>query len=156
MDNELAVQSTGIVAQAFGLCVGLGIGMVINAVVAFLLVEAYKGVPSEHQKIEPGKIWLIIIPIFNAYWNFMVWPKVSESYQSYFASAGTGDGGDCGRQMAMVYCGLVVFGVVLSFVSVVIPFIGMIGCITGPVCIVLLVLLLIKFFGYKKVITAGA
>lgn len=156
MENEIAVQSVGIAAAAMGFCVGLVISAVISAVIAFLLIESYKVVPAEHQKIEPGKIWLLVIPFFNVYWNFQTWPKVAESYQSYFASVGGGGDGDCGRQMAVIYSALVAVGFVISLIGIVLPVIGYIGCVTGPATLALVILLLMKFFGYKKALAPAA
>lgn len=156
MESELAVQGATVIGAAVGFCIGLVVQAIIGAVVAFLLIESYKVLPADHQKIEPGKIWFLAIPIFNVYWNFQTWPKVAESYQSYFASVGGGGDGDCGRQMAMIYSGLVAVGFVISLAGIVLPVVGYIGCLTGPAALVLLILLLMKFFGYKKALAPAA
>src|SRR5436305_313793 len=64
------------------------VGIAINVVICFLLYNAQNAIPPQFRKIEPGMIWLLLIPLFNLVWNFFVYLRIPESYQAYFQSIG--------------------------------------------------------------------
>ena len=41
--------------------------------------------------------------LFNLVWVFIVFQRVPESYQRYFASVGRNDVGDCGKSIGLWY-----------------------------------------------------
>lgn len=126
---------------------GLGIALVGVAVlimlaillgICFVLSRSLAAVPAEHRKVEPGMVWLLLIPCFNVIWNFYVFLKIPDSFKSYFNSVGRTDVGDCGRNLGLWYS----IATVLSFI----PFVGLIS-------LVLLILSLVKFNELKNKIT---
>jgi len=121
----------------------IGIGI---AVIYFLFV-CLKRIPAEHRRQEPALVWLLLIPLFNFVWSFFVFPKLAESYQSYFSSQGVTDVGDCGRQLSLILC----IVACLNLLNFIIPFVG---CLIGPVTLVLLILVLLKFNELKNRIPA--
>ena len=146
------------------ICVGLVIGLGIQAIVCYYLSEALKRRPPEYRRQEPGMVWLLMIPLFNIVWNFFVYPKISESYQAYFAAqAGMGQGmvptpgfnpalnyqtvgpnGDCGRGLALAFC-------ILSCTSI-IPYVG--AC-TGLAGFIIWIIYLVKLSGFKAQVPMG-
>src|SRR5208283_4392276 len=44
--------------------------------------------PEQHRKLEQGRVWLLLIPIFNIVWQFFVLPNIAKSFQDYFAAHG--------------------------------------------------------------------
>ena len=91
-------------ARVIGLLAIGGIGFLISVVVAcFVLYDAQKRVPPQFRQIEPGMVWLLLIPCFNIVWNFIALPKVSRSYKAYFDSIGRPDVGTCGEGLAIGY-----------------------------------------------------
>lgn len=54
--------------------------------VAFLrtLADTVKSISPENQKIDPVKIWWLLIPIFNYYWHFVVVNKLSQSIKAEY------------------------------------------------------------------------
>ena len=68
---------------------GLGIFMIvmllalvtiaIHVLICWLISSALSAVPEEHREMEPGLVWLLLIPCFSIIWNFFVFPKVSRS-----------------------------------------------------------------------------
>lgn len=108
-------------------------GFAVNIVVVFLLYSDFERVPRNFRKLEPGLVWLLLIPCFNLVWNFFVIPRLSESFKAYFDSIGDTSVGNCGRDLG--------FGYAIVTAASVIPFVG---CLTGIVSLVLLILFLVK------------
>ena len=136
-ENEQGMLAAGVIAVAA--IVGLIVMLAINAVVCWLVSSSLAKVPAEHRKMEPGKVWLLMIPCFSLVWNFFVFQRVPESFQSYFASIGRQDLGDCGKQIGLWYaiCGA----------CSVVPFLNYLA---GPAGLVLLILNLVKFNQLKS------
>jgi hypothetical protein len=86
-------------------------------------------------------VWLLMIPCFNVVWNFFVWPKLANSYKSYFDSAGITDVGDCGYTLNMAYC-------IVSACSV-LAWIPCVGYLIGLAALVLLIICLVKAMSLK-------
>jgi hypothetical protein len=121
------------------IAVVLFIALAIQAVICYFVAEHYKIIPAGLRKMEPGQVWLMMIPLFNLYWAFPVFLGLSESYQAAFAARGRTDVGDCSRQIALWYCICVACSVIpcLNYIS-------------GPASLVLLIIYLIKISEYKK------
>lgn len=125
--------------------------------VAWFLSDTLARIPAEHRKQEPGLAWLLLIPCVDVVWKFFVWPKVAESFQSYFVSKGRTEFGDCGAQLATIYCGIGVVTLILGCVGQ-IPIVGLVALINLPLAIlalVLFVLLIAKFLQLRKELTTG-
>ena len=50
----------------------------------FTLQNTLKKISVENRKINPEKVWLLLIPIYNIYFNFIVVIRLSESLKSEF------------------------------------------------------------------------
>jgi len=100
--------------------------------ICLFLSKCLQAVPPEFRKQEPGKVWLLFIPLFNLIWIFFVFPKIAESFKAYFDSAGRTDVGDCGRGLALAYC-----------ISIFIPCVNILS-------LILLIVVLVKFNGLKN------
>ena len=138
------------VATAMGLvffvfCTTFVISYMFLCVIVIMISVALKAVPSEYRVIEPGQIWLLLIPCFSMIWNFWVFQRVPQSFQNYFASRGRTDFGDCGGQIGIWYAITVVVGVI--------PFVA---CIAGPASFVLLIVFLVKIMSLKQQIRSDA
>jgi hypothetical protein len=104
---------------------------ILPAMLSYVLLDR---IPPEHQKQSPGLALLLIIPLFSVIWAFFVYPRISDSLQSYFRSRGE-NAGDCGRSIALATC-------ICSACSIV-PFVGM---LTGLAALVLLIVFFVKAF----------
>lgn len=80
----------------FLVLLGLGIWML------YLIYRAAASVPPEHRRIEPGMVWMLLIPLFNFVWMFFVVSRVSGGLASALQSRGV-DRGDCGRFKGMFF-----------------------------------------------------
>jgi hypothetical protein len=105
----------------------------VNIAVVFLLYTDFERVPRNFRKLESGLVWLLLIPCFNLVWNFFVIPRLADSFKAYFDSIGDTSVGNCGRDLG--------FGYAICTAASAIPFVG---CLTGIVSLVLLILFLVK------------
>jgi hypothetical protein len=104
------------------------------SIVAIVLVYAdFQRIPPGFRKLDPGLVWLLLIPCFNVVWNFFVIPSLANSFKAYFDSIGDSSVGDCGRDLG--------YGYAACCAASVVPFVG---CLTGPASLVLLILFLVK------------
>lgn len=151
-------EALGFVIILGAICVGLLIGLGIQAFICYLLSDALKRLPPEFRKQEPNMVWLLMIPLFSLVWNFFVYPKISESYQAYFAAQnGNIPNGnpnlnyqntmiqqDTGQGIGLAYCICCCCGII--------PYLG--ACI-GLAALVLLIIYLVKLSGLKAQIPPG-
>ena len=111
--------------EAFELLLGIGIVIIlftalIGIVVAVLyllnLQNLLKRISAENRVVEPGNVWLMLIPIFNLVYAFILYPKISESIKNEFLKRGLSDSGDFGKSLgtAMAVLGLCGFIPVLG------------------------------------------
>lgn len=142
-DAEVAA-AAGAMAAAVFVAVGviLLVMFIINIVICAMLYSAQKRIPAEFQTLAPGLVWLLLIPLFNLVWNFLVFQKIPESYQRYFASQSRTDVGDCGRAIGLWYA-------ITGAVSLISGFIPCVGMAVPLASLVLLVLFLVKIMGLK-------
>jgi hypothetical protein len=119
----------------------MGIGLAITAVICYLLYNAQNAVPPQHRKIEPGMIWLLMIPLFNLVWNFFVFPRVAESYQSAFAERGDPTKGASERSIGLAYA--------ICAACAIIPCLGVFA---GLAALVLGILFLVKIYNLKTML----
>ena len=122
-----------------GVLVVVCISIAVAIVICFLIADALKRLPPSFRKMEPGMVWLLLIPCFNIVWNFSVFPKVSDSYSAYFASQGRTDVGDAARGLGMAYA-----------ICVACSIIPCVGYVAGPASLVLLIIYLVKITALKN------
>ncbi len=109
------------------------IPLALNMIAIVIVYADYQRIPPRFRKLEPGLVWLLLIPCFHVVWNFFVYPRLAESYKACFDSIGDMSVGDCGRGLALGYA--------ICAAASAVP---LLGCLTGPVALVLLVLFLVK------------
>jgi hypothetical protein len=111
---------------------GIWIGII------YMLYISLKAVPPEHRRMPPEQVWLLLIPLFNLVWNFFVFQRLPESYQSYFYSRGRTDVGDAGKGIGLAYAICAVCGFVpcLNYAAV-------------PAALILLIIFLVKVMSYR-------
>lgn len=128
------------VALVLGILILL-VGIAVGALVCWLLSGWLAKVPREHRKQEPGLVWLLMIPLFNLVWSFFVFPKIAQSFQSYFRSKG--DTTDTGNGLALAFC-------ILAASELLVGWIPCIGAIYSLGVLVVFILVLVKFHGLKE------
>jgi hypothetical protein len=126
------LRSTHFFGLAFVLIFG-AIRLAVEIVICFFLYKYYNRVPRQFRKMEPGLVWLLLIPCFNLVWNFFAFIRLSRSFKAYFNSVGNTAVGDCGEGLGLGYS--------VCEAAALIPCVGMAVWIAA---IVLLILYLVK------------
>ena len=64
--------------------IGIGI-LAVTISIALGILAAIKGlyesIPAEHREIEPWRVWLLLIPVYNFFWGFVVYPGLARSFR---------------------------------------------------------------------------
>jgi hypothetical protein len=141
MSDEAAAVVAGVMVIA--VLVGVVVGVAITILIILLISGALKTVPQEYREMEPGMVWLLLIPVFNLIWNFFVFPRVSKSFEKYFEAQGRTEFGDCGGKIGLWYA--------ICVACCIVP---CLNYIAGPASLVLLIIYLVKVLGLKKFVTA--
>lgn len=100
----------------------LGVKVVMLLLVALLIValwriyDAANAAAPAHRTMNPTMVWLLLIPVFNAFWNFKALPAVSNSLAATLRDKGLVPG-DCGQNVGMVWAVLVVILTLLQLVT---------------------------------------
>lgn len=122
----------------------LAVMLIVAIIICSLLYIVLKAVPAEHRKLEPGLVFLMLIPIFALVWGFFVFQRIPESYKSYFSAQGRTDVGDCGKGIGLALA--------ICYACTIVP---CLNYVAGPATLVLFIIFVIKMFGYKKEIDAA-
>src|SRR6266852_353173 len=79
------------------------------------LQKALSRVSPRNRLMEPGMVWLMLIPCFNTIWQFFIVTRVAGSLRNEFRDRKRDDGSDYGKGFGLIYATLNVVG---SFVGV--------------------------------------
>ncbi|MBN9117666.1 MAG: hypothetical protein J0I06_00595 [Planctomycetes bacterium] len=121
----------------------MGVILVISLIIGifFLLTlsKALTRCSPRSRTMEPGQVWLNLIPLFNLVWQFITVNRIAESLENEYYDRGWGRGGeDYGRSVGTTYC-------VMNLLSWV-PYCGGLFGLVGLVCFILY---WVKIAGYS-------
>lgn len=136
--------AAGVAMLIFVVGLFLAATIAMAVLVYYVLYSSVARIPPQFRLIEPGHVFLLLIPFFQFYWLFVVNTKIPQSFRQYFASIGRHDVGDCGEQLGL-------WSAILTVVSI----IPCVNVITGPIASVMAIVLLIKFWGLRNQIPAS-
>ncbi len=127
----------------------LGVFIFIVAIIAIIVAIFYllnlqnllKEIKDENRDVNPGNVWLMLIPLFSIVYAFILYPKISSSVKKEFESRGDTSKGDGGKNIGLA---LAVTGAVS-----ILP-IPVIGTLVGLANLVLFIIWWVKTAGYKK------
>jgi len=131
------------------LVVGL-IFLVIALAIAILylrtLSKCLERCSPGNRTMEPGQVWLNLIPCFNLVWQFVTVIRISESLKNEFRSRGSRVTAteDYGRTLGLTY-------LIMNLLTA-IPYLGMISGLVGLVCFIMY---WVKIAGYSKELETG-
>lgn len=118
----------------------VAIGLLIVAAICYLVYNLYKGVPVEHQEMDPAKVWFLLIPCVPLVFNFWVYPGLARSLRKALSAKGiTVD--DSLEKVGLWYS-------ITTCLSLV-PCVGYLAAVTT---IVLFVIFLVKGYDQKKLL----
>jgi hypothetical protein len=102
------------------------------------LQKALNRCAPENQAMQPGMVWLLLIPCFGIIWSFFVVINLAKSLGAEFQKRGLAEEPEPGKMLGLIMCGLMV--------AAMIPFIGGLFGLGGLVC---WILYWIKIAGYS-------
>jgi hypothetical protein len=99
----------------------------------FFLVSMSKALDRcrpRNRSMEPGMVWLMLIPLFNIIWSYFLVNRVTESIKREFRSRGWPQSGDFGQGIGMTAC--VIWSV--NFFAQCIPYLGPVLFLVQVIC----------------------
>ena len=122
----------------------LAVGIAVAVFYILTMQKALTLAGERHQKMNPGLVWLMLIPLFNLVWHFFVVKNVSESIKSWAAENGQSVD-DAGYTIGLVAC--------IANCCGVIPFVNFLA---GPVALVCVIIWWVKIAGFNKLMSGRA
>jgi hypothetical protein len=142
----------GVFAGLLGfVCLILAAAIVVLVFYLLTLQKALNRVSRRNRLMEPGLVWLQLIPVFNIVWNFFIVTRIPDSLRNEFRDRDRDDGSDYGRTIGLTYAILVVVAIpfqVLSNLSRS-PVVGLILLPVALANLVLFILFWVKIAGYS-------
>lgn len=139
-------------ALAHGIGVA-SIGIVALIVFAILLIplicyvltlqKALNRCSPENRAMEPGLIWLLLIPCVNLIWHFFVVLNMAKSLGAEFQKRGIAEEPEPGKMLGLVMCILACCGVI-----------PIIGGLFGLAYLICWIIYWVKIAGYSKKLEA--
>lgn len=122
----MGIFSAGLAVLGIFLALGF---LVIYILYLLTLQKTLQEVSALNRRMEPANVWLMLIPLFNLVWQFIVIDRVADSIQHELQSRGIVVNERPGYNIGLAYC-------ILPFCGW-IPFIGSLASLGFLVCIVL-------------------
>lgn len=133
--DEAAMVSVIIIA----VIIGIAIGLIPLIFYLLTLQKTLNEVSPQNQKLPPGQVWLILIPLFGLVWSFIVVNRIADSLKAEFAMRGIQVEEDRpGYSIGLTYC--------ILYCCSVVPFLGGLAALGGLVC---WIIYWVKIAGYK-------
>ncbi len=121
-------------------------GIVLLPAIFYLLSlqRALEKCAPESRTIEPGKVWFLLIPIFNLVWNFVVVSNMSKSLRSELLRRGMPNvEPEPGQPVGLAMC-------ILAFAGL-IPVVGVLFSFAGFIC---WIIYWVKVSDYSRALSA--
>jgi hypothetical protein len=106
------------------------------------LQRALERCAPESRAMPPGQVWLLLIPLFNVVWQFIVVNSIAVSLRNEFARRRIPLAeGEPGKPIGFVLCIATVIGIV-----------PLVNILAGPVSLVCWILYWVKISGYSRML----
>ena len=122
------------------LLVVFGIVLIPGIFYLLTLQRALERCSPEARTTSPGKVWLMLIPLFNLVWGFILVSEIAKSLRNEFARRNIIDvEAEPGKTIGLAMCVLSLSGFI--------PVLGIVGSLAGFVC---WILYWVKISGYSQ------
>jgi hypothetical protein len=142
MSEEQAARIGIMAAVAIGLVV-LIVSLVVTIFFILTLQKALNRCSPENRAMQPGMIWLLLIPLFNIVWIFFVVLNMAKSLGAEFLKRGIAAEPEPGKTLGLAYA-------IVAASSIVISWIPCVGSLAGIAIVVLWIMYWVKIAGYSK------
>jgi hypothetical protein len=134
------------------LCFVLIATLVVAVFYLLTLQKALSRVAPHNRLMEPGLVWLSLIPLVGLVWSFFIATRVPDSLRKEFRERGNDDLSDYGKRIGLANA---ILGVVLSAANVlssIAPSVwwGFILIPVGLVSLVLFIIFWVRIAGYSR------
>jgi hypothetical protein len=119
--------------------VALAVGIAIAVLFLLTLSRALQQCRPRNRTMEPGQVWLNLIPCFSLVWMFITVNRIAESLDNEFYDRRLRGDGDFGKTIGTIYCVCNVLG-----------FVPYVNSITGIVGLVCFIIYWVKIAGYSR------
>lgn len=79
----------------------LAISITVAVLYLLNLQNLLKEISPKNRQVEPGNVWLMLIPLFNVIYPFILYPKISDSTKAEYAARGLSPKGDFSRAIGI-------------------------------------------------------
>ena len=117
----------------------LAISLTIAILYLMNLQNLMKEVNQKNRQVEPGNVWLMLIPLFNIIYPFILYPKICDSVKAEFEFRGKPEAGDYGRAL----------GITMPILGLV-GFVPFLGTLAGLANLVIFIIFWVKMAEYKN------
>jgi hypothetical protein len=121
------------------LLVALAVSLTIQIFYLLTLSRCFSRISPANRRMEPGLVWLNLIPCVGNIWIFFTTVRLADSLQDEFAKRRLRAEGDFGRALGIAYPILALAGAI--------PYIG---AILGIACLVCWIIYWVKIAGYSR------
>ncbi|MDE2091792.1 MAG: hypothetical protein KGJ08_07835 [Gammaproteobacteria bacterium] len=111
--------------------------LVVFILYLITLMNTLSAVSQQNRRLTPGLVFLLLIPLFNLVWNFIVVSKIRDSLQAEFSErnlSGQGFGYGVGLAMCILY---------------IVAIIPIINLLAAPAALVCWIIYWVQIAGYK-------
>jgi hypothetical protein len=115
------------------------IGITIQIFYLLSLSKCFSRIAPRNRRMEPGMVWLNLIPCFGAIWIFFTTTRLADSLRSEFEDRRLPGDGDFGRSLGITYPVLALLGAI--------PYLGVIFSLASLVC---WIVYWVKIVGYSR------
>jgi len=113
--------------------------IVVHVLFLLNLQNTLKQVSPQNRKIQPGQVWMVLIPFFGIVWYFIMVQRIGKSLKAEFTVRQLPVGYRPGQPVGMIMC-------ILGCCSI-IPYLNI---LTVPAATVLFIIYWVKMAGYKR------
>ena len=109
-------------AEVMGMfCLLFGFILIVALIVGIFylltLQKALNRVAPHNRLMEPGSVWLMLVPCVNVVWQFLIAIRVPDSLRNEFRERGQDDGSDYGKSIALTQAILGLIGAPFNMMS---------------------------------------
>lgn len=127
MNETLTLLFLGNLGVVEWLLMGVFIGIVPVIFYILSLQNTFKEISISNRKMEPGNVWLMLIPLFGLVWQFFIVDRLADSLKAEFATRNIMvDEDRPGYSIGLTYC--------ILFCCGIIPVLGALASLGGIVC----------------------
>ncbi|MEI7683441.1 MAG: hypothetical protein WCL32_00330 [Planctomycetota bacterium] len=145
----------GIVAGIMGfVCLVVVLAIVVAVLYLLTLQKALRRCAPRNRTMEPGMVWLNLVPFLNLFWMFKTVISVGDSLKQEFVDRNIDDGSDYGKSLGIWMGALQIGSSVLSNAGSAAESgaVSGLGFLLSIVALILFIIYWVRIAGYSRII----